>query len=535
MITSASITRVTLLSLALSVACLRMLLASLTLNRVVASTAFASSLSVFGRRRKQLLLVAAAKRPLSTTSLNMDISSSSNSVKMPQVIIIAGPTAVGKSDVAACFSNGIIVSADSVQAYTGVLIGANKPTAEERATTPHLLLDMADANVTYNAAEWTSDALYTIQQLLQLDNDGLEWKTGNPLVDQQAQQRHEKIDKEIIEAKRIRSFPLDQPVTPIVVGGTMMYLQWLVHGRPDALKPTQNAINKALDTITMFQAKDDWEGAIGFVANKGEKFQQQAQKLCENDWYRLRRMMEVAFTIDEMKQQSGGPDSDMIYDKLYSGDREGGLLSLGYDVRCFFLCPKDRMAHTKVVDERCEQMLELGLLKETTDLYVTKRLPGMAEKAIGYRQTLDYLRRELPRNDDMESFLQYVKDFCTATRNYSKRQMAWFRKDKNFVFVPVDMLEEKSKRVQSAAVEIQRMVNLSSETFEKDELESPESLSANTRTQNEEQGKGMKVYQMRLKRLVEGSDALHRALKQADACTNQLQGKKARLLEAPEK
>ena len=158
----------------------------------------------------------------------------------------------------------------------------------------------------------------------------------------------------------------------------------------------------------------------------------------------------------------------------------------------------------------------------------------MAEKAIGYRQTLDYLRRELPRNDDMESFLQYVKDFCTATRNYSKRQMAWFRKDKNFVFVPVDMLEEKSKRVQSAAVEIQRMVNLSSENFVKDELESPESLSANTRTQNEQQGKGMKVYQMRLKRLVEGSDSLHLALKQADACTNQLQGKKARL-EAPEK
>jgi tRNA dimethylallyltransferase len=54
-----------------------------------------------------------------------------------------------------------------------------------------------------------------------------------------------------------------------------------------------------------------------------------------------------------------------MIEKLYSGERQGSLSSLGYDVRCFFLCPDDRMSHTKVIDKRCEQMIQRGLLEET--------------------------------------------------------------------------------------------------------------------------------------------------------------------------
>ena len=57
-----------------------------------------------------------------------------------------------------------------------------------------------------------------------------------------------------------------------------------------------------------------------FVENMGEKFKQQANKLCARDWYRLRRIMEVAFTIQEMKEKNdntnGNDNSDSLYDKL---------------------------------------------------------------------------------------------------------------------------------------------------------------------------------------------------------------------------
>ena len=91
------------------------------------------------------------------------------------VVVVAGPTAVGKSDVAAklCASlGGLIVSADSVQAYRGVQIGANKPTQEERSETPHLLVDVVDSSHdNYNAAEWQRDALHVIATLLDTQND----------------------------------------------------------------------------------------------------------------------------------------------------------------------------------------------------------------------------------------------------------------------------------------------------------------------------------------------------------------------------
>lgn len=75
--------------------------------------------------------------------------------------------------------------------------------------------------------------------------------------------------------------------------------------------------------------------------------------------YRLRRTLEVALTVQTEA------DKESMMEKLYTGERNGGLESFGYDVRCFFLCPDDRMGHTKIIDKRCEQMIMKGLLQET--------------------------------------------------------------------------------------------------------------------------------------------------------------------------
>jgi tRNA dimethylallyltransferase len=460
----------------------------------------------------------------------------------PLVVVIAGPTASGKSDVAAeicAGQRGLIVSADSVQAYRKLQIGANKPDAAELQRTPHILLDVVDHTQSYNAAEWRRDALFAIQELV---GGGTrepvhETSRDSPWVVQDLQRQTE-IMHAIERARQIKQSPqhssqdVGTSFLPVVVGGTMMYLQWLIHGRPDAVRPTEAALQVALQTITNFQAEQDWAGAVQHVSDQGAVYQQQVQKLFPFDWYRIRRILEVALTVRDLQQTKENVTNTKIEEEIdhmmYSGIRENPLASLGYDVRCFFLCPDDRMKHTKVIDERCEQMIMRGLIKETSDLVLAGEMPDMALKAIGYRQTLDYLQRENPNDDDEEAFADYVAKFTAATRQYSKRQMQWFRRDSEFAFVPVPLdVTNPAERVHQVAEKVLRLMSLPREEYEQERL-SPTSESAIMRSTNAAQAKGMRIYQLEKRWLTDGSRELRDAIAEADACTQRFQAKRLR-------
>jgi len=440
--------------------------------------------------------------------LSTRLMSLSNKDKL--VIIVAGPTGVGKSAVAAqlCEKNsGIIVSADSVQAYRGVNIGANKPTPEERKCTPHLLVDVVSSKEQYNAAEWTRDALSCIDLLLKKENRD----TERPEM--------AKLESDIMHAKNIKGYDLDSRNLPVVVGGTMMYLQWLVYGRPDAVQPSKKAVEKAYNMAEQFKKNElgGWEEAVRHVSSLNAIFEDRVKKFAENDWYRLTRTMEIAYTALDQ-------DDPICIEKLFSGERQGGLESLGYDVRCFFLCPSDRMEHTSIVDERCEDMIVRGLLQETAELEISNDLPLMATKAIGYRQVLEYLTRENAKLKDEEAFENFLNNFTTATRRYAKQQMAWFRKDRKFVFVPVTIGE--TNRVSVAANRIQELCEASRQDYEESLLEKdgegniPESYQA--RLRNQEQAAKMKYYQFKRYQLEKGSPAFKSLLEIADECTEKI-------------
>eukprot|EP00978_Attheya_sp_CCMP212_P036632 scaffold167711_cov50-Attheya_sp.AAC.1 len=361
-------------------------------------------------------------------------------------------------------------------------------------------------------------------------------------------ERRGAIDKEISEAIAARAATEgsvensgdDTPILPIVVGGTMMYLQWLVHGRPDAMKPTLDALERAQQMIFKFQAMDDcsqkldhetsgdgstkskgWEAAINHASSLGPVFADRVAKLGGNDWYRLRRTLEVAYTVGD------NPTEEQIR-SLYNGQRMGGLEALGFDVRCFFLCPDDRMAHAEVVDVRCEQMLQRGLLKETTDLWLSGVLlpDGQLSRAIGYRQTLDYLQRPDAKMGDIPTFEAYLNDFNTATRRYAKKQMQWFRRDPKFLFVPISLSDPD--RVDKAAETIANICLQTRDQFDKElrviDNDDDPPLSARTKRINEEQGPKMKFY-IGGKRhiLLPNSSEFNTILEEADACTQRLQ------------
>lgn len=518
----------------------------------------------------------------------------------PLVIIIAGPTAVGKSDVASklCSSSvaseiskghqsssrsnpntnavttatrGHIVSADSVQAYRGVDVGANKPTMEEMTCTPHHLVNVVDPPTdpskaaSYNAADWMRDATYVIRKLTLTDNinsnddndDGLdENDTAN--FDSETSLRRQSIDaylKRTLDNGSVENNRL--PILPVVVGGTMMYLNWIVHGRPDATNPTKTAIERAATKIDSFRVEqqnsdgvDDideaidaaaWRDASSYVSSLGPVFRQRVNKLPGRDWYRLRRLLEVAYTISSDKMKNGddaNKTEKVILQQLtdaevYTGIRSGSIKDQGYDVRCFFLCPHDRMLHFKTVDERCEQMLQRGLLQETASLYVRGGLPddSLVTRAIGYRQALEYLQRPAATNGDHKCLANFIENFSTATRQYAKKQMQWFRRDDEFVFVPVRMDHGKEDRATEAANIIINMCKLSAADFEAELAPSYSDgnapLSAQAKMENERQGKKMKFFISKRHILSEGSAEFLSLLKQADNCTRIVQAIKA--------
>ena len=88
---------------------------------------------------------------------------------MDKVMVIAGPTASGKTDLAvelALMVNGEIISADSMQIYRGMNIGTAKPAIEERRGIPHYLLDIVNPDETYSVAQFKDDALACINDII---------------------------------------------------------------------------------------------------------------------------------------------------------------------------------------------------------------------------------------------------------------------------------------------------------------------------------------------------------------------------------
>lgn len=165
------------------------------------------------------------------------------------------------------------------------------------------------------------------------------------------------------------------------------------------------------------------------------------------------------------------------------------------------------------------------------DLSLAEELPEMAARAIGYRQTLDYLSKESLENTESDEFDSFINDFTTATRRYAKKQMSWFRKDKDFMFVPVSLAAEKATRVEEAAAMIQQYCHMSREDYES-ELYGSDSTSSMAKKKNLEQGKKMKLYQFQRHILKAGSEEYDECLFQAIQCQRRMHKSKKRKLEA---
>jgi tRNA dimethylallyltransferase len=378
-----------------------------------------------------MVCVIAARRSLRST-----IKLAARTEKRP-VILIAGPTGVGKSDLAlrlAARLGGEIISVDSVQVYSSLDVGSNKPSPEERACVPHHLIDVRNPQEAYSAGDFYRDAADAIAAVQARGN------------------------------------------YPICVGGTSMYMHWLVAGTPSAPKADPEIAALVDAELAPLRGSGNWDEAIELLRALDAD---RAGALGRNDWYRLMRALTIA-------RQTSKPLAD-----FERSDQSAQIHEL-YDLRPFFLyAPRDQLGRR--IDARCERMLTDGLLRETAELLASGDLTADSQpgRAVGYRQAIEYLTRTDAQTADSQAFWTFASGFSQASRAYATQQMKWFRKEAAFEWVEVPSPDAMA----DVATQVELICTLSS-----DEAAARRGSALFAHAQdlshrrNLEQGKGMKAY-----------------------------------------
>jgi tRNA dimethylallyltransferase len=254
---------------------------------------------------------------------------------LPRALVLLGPTASGKSSLAADLAARLpveIVSMDSAQVYRGMDIGTAKPSREERSRVPHHLIDVVDPDHAYSSGRWRSDAICAAA--------------------------------DILGRKRV----------PLFVGGTMLYYRALVGGL-DALPPGNAEIREKIDEQAALRG---WPALHAELAQIDPR---SAQRIAPNDSQRIQRALEV-------RRLTGKPLSAL----------QGAAKSeLPFRIKAFALVPRDRAELHRRIAARFAGMLQAGLIDEVKTLRrkyrLTAAMPSM--RAVGYRQVWQYLEREI--------------------------------------------------------------------------------------------------------------------------------------------
>ena len=304
----------------------------------------------------------------------------------PKVLVISGPTGAGKSKLAlhlAAHLSGEIISADSVQIYRGLDVGSAKSPLTDRHQIPHHLLDILDPSQDYSVGQFFQHSRSATADVIR------------------------------------------RGAVPLVVGGTGLYLRWYIYGKPPVPVSSQEISAESTAEILPFQQFSRWDDAVDLVVKSGDT---NARFLPRNDWYRLRRSLEII-------KSSGSPPSSFPLPSSINSESD-----LDYEFLCFFLS-SPRLNLYRSIDLRCEEMVadERGILAEASWMLDNGLLPNMnsATRAIGYRQAMEFLLhcRELDGECSEEDLFLFLEDFQKASRNFVKRQLTWFRSERIYQWV----------------------------------------------------------------------------------------------------
>jgi tRNA dimethylallyltransferase len=278
----------------------------------------------------------------------------------PELLIVVGPTASGKTALAvelAERTGGEIVSADSVQVYRHFDIGTGKPSAEEQARAPHHLIDVVDPKDTLDAARWAE------------------------------------LAEEKIAEIRARGR------TPIVCGGTFLWVRALIYGLAEA-PPGDAAIRER------HREQAEREGRASLHAALARVDPAAAARLAPNDFVRVSRALEVF-------ELTGKPMSAWQAEHGFRKPRHRARL-IGVE--------RSKEELDLRIRARVRSMFEAGFIDEVRRLREQGYAGARAMASVGYRQVNEALESGAPI--DLESLIDQV---VRTTRVFARRQRTWLR------------------------------------------------------------------------------------------------------------
>lgn len=297
---------------------------------------------------------------------------------MKQLLVIMGLTSSGKTDLALKLAkkfNGELVSCDSRQVYKGLNIGAGKLPGE-------------DVNIKKGKGFWEMDGV-TVWMY-----DVVDFKNQYTVYDYVKDVA--KIIKQIFKRGKL----------PIIVGGTGLYLKALLEGLPDLAIPLDKKLRRELSNLTIKQLqqrlrkqdKSKWKGL-----NESDR----------QNPRRLTRAIEIA-------------SADFTSEESLRATVRGGFKKNFNILKIGLTAPREILY--KRIDERVINRLDQGMIEESEKLH--KRglsFERMKQLGLEYGILADYLQGKISK-------IELVKVLQGKIHGYARRQITWFRKEKNVLW-----------------------------------------------------------------------------------------------------
>ena len=269
----------------------------------------------------------------------------------PKIIVICGPTGIGKTAAAielARVFGGEIVSADSIQIYRYMDIGAAKPTPEERAAICHHMIDIVEPSENFSAAQYGRLAAECIADL----------------------------------SRRGR--------VPFVVGGTGLYIKALIHGLFQS-PPIGPQIRRQL------RQEVEAKGIEALYARLRRCDLESADRLHPNDTFRILRALEVfeSTGLSMSAYQKAHGFAEIRFDSL----------KIGLHI--------DRSALYERINKRVDAMMDAGFLQEVVDLLRRGYSPELKSmQSIGYRHLVDHLQGKCSLEETLETLKRDTRRYA---------------------------------------------------------------------------------------------------------------------------
>ncbi len=272
----------------------------------------------------------------------------------PKIIVICGPTASGKSDLAVDIAKkigGEVISADSRQVYKRLDIGTGKITKKEMKGIPHYLLDVVGPKKKFSVSDFQKHGEKAIQKILNKNK------------------------------------------TPIICGGTGFYIDALVSGNVFPEVPPNSKLRKSLEKKS---AASLFKELLKFDSKR-------AQTIDQNNKVRLIRAIEIVKAlgkVPEIKTESK------------------------YEVLKIGVCFRKEIIQKRIHD-RLVKRIKMGMLREAEKLHANSvSWKRMDELGLEYRYLALYLQKKITKEE-------MITKLNTKIWHYAKRQMTWFKRDKN--------------------------------------------------------------------------------------------------------